>query len=155
MWPGGCTSSASPPNYTWITLVVWHSNNFFALSAAHGDKALFHHQYPTMSKDSPKGTLAEAISVLEGMMPMIDSSDPHHNAFKMAIIIFVVVVIFFAAKVPTSIPSCIVYCSRCSGKRALGHQSPPPGSAPPNSSMTTEPGVFKSSNSTGDYWLKE
>jgi hypothetical protein len=52
-------------------------------------------QYPTMSIDSPTGTKAEAVTILSGMMPMLDSLDPHDNAFKMVSINFVVVAIFF------------------------------------------------------------
>ena len=36
-----------------------------------------------MSNASLTGTPAEAISVLKGMMPMLDLRDPHDNAFEM------------------------------------------------------------------------
>jgi len=46
-------------------------------------------QYPTTSNNSTTGTLAEAIGMPTGMLPMLDAADPTDRAFKLATICFV------------------------------------------------------------------
>ena len=56
---------------------------FCALSPLTRLRSTILHRHLMMSNASSTRTPAEAISVLKGMMPMLDLRDPRDNAFKM------------------------------------------------------------------------
>jgi len=64
----------------------------FALSARWQDyNTIDLRQYPTTLNNSTAGTLAEAIGMPTGMLPMLDAADPNDRAFKLATICVCVV----------------------------------------------------------------
>jgi len=70
----------------------------FALSAYWQDyNTIDLRRYPTTSNNSTAGTLAEAIGMPTGMLPMLDAANPNNRAFKLATICVCVVSVGYLA----------------------------------------------------------
>ena len=70
----------------------------FALSAHWQDyNTIDLHQYPTTLNNSTAETLAEAIGMPTGMLPMLDAANPNERAFKLATICVCVVSVGYIA----------------------------------------------------------